>query len=110
MRKALILLALLPLPSFATEQMARFTERCWVMSRPTTCVVMDTRTHDGFLDTRAIHSSQYGYTMTQYWQEGKGFVTWDSVTKRKYKYPYKAVGHLRSQVTPHLVITNVSWD
>jgi hypothetical protein len=106
------LLALSPLsPAIASSpEVYRYTERCWVYERPTTCVVVDTRTHDGFLDTRGIYNDQYGYTMKQRFVGAHGFLTWDSVTKQTYKYPYEAVRDYTSRVTPHLVIMNVSWD
>jgi hypothetical protein len=73
-------------------------------------VVIDTRTRDGFLNTRNIFNDEYGYTFKSYFREGKGFVSWDSVTQGEYKFPYRAVRDFTSQVSPHLVIMNVSWD
>jgi hypothetical protein len=109
MRKLLGLIVLLPLPAFATQPVEKYTERCAVNGRPSVCVVVDTRTSNGFLDTRSIYNNEYGYTMKQRFVGAKGFVTWDSVTNSTYKYPYRVVNGA-SQVTPHLTIVNVSWD
>jgi hypothetical protein len=97
-------------PMAAQANPYRYTEECWVMGKPSTCVVIDTRTKDGFLNTRNIFNNEYSYTMKQYWREGAGFVTWDSQSNRAYKYPYEAVADYTSRVSPHLIIKNVSWD
>lgn len=99
------------LPSVANATpIYRYVEPCWVFEQPTMCVVIDTRTSDGFLNTRNIFNDKYSYTFRSYWREGKGFVSWDSVSREEYKFPYQAVRELVSQVSPHLAIMNVSWD
>jgi hypothetical protein len=81
-----------------------------VLNRRTLCVVVETRNARGFLNTRNIFNDQYSYTVKQRWQEGVGFVTWDSWSNKAYKYNYQAVAEYTSRVSPHLVIMNVSWD
>lgn len=88
----------------------RYIEPCWVHGNPTECVVVDTRTPEGFLHTRNIFNDAHSYTFKSRWNDNVGFVSWDSVSGREYKFPYRAVRDYTSQVSPHLVIMNVSWD
>lgn len=99
-----------PTAAFSQVHVEKYTEYCEVFGRSSTCVVVDTRTHDGFLNTRGIYNNQYGYTMKQRFVGAKGFMTWDSYTKKVYKFPYQSLGNQTSRVTPHLTITGVSWD
>lgn len=110
MKALLALLLSAPIPALATVPSERYTEQCWVFKKASTCMVVDTRTHNGFLDTRTIYNSEYSYTFKQVWVQGKGFMSWDSVTKKQYKYSYKMPHDTLSQVSPHLKIKNVSWD
>lgn len=110
MRSLIALLLLAPAPALATVPVEKYQEACWVNERPSVCTVVDTRTPDGFINTRNIYNNEYSYTFKQRWVEGQGFVTWDSVTKREYKYQYQPVRDYTSRVSPHLVIMNVSWD
>jgi hypothetical protein len=110
MRKLLGLLVLLPSAGFASPNVEKYTERCWVKANLSTCVIVDTRTPDGFLNTRGIYNNEYGYTMKQRFVGAKGFVTWDSVTKSTYSFPYKVLANRSMMVTPHLVIDNIPLD
>jgi len=107
---ATALLAFTTLPALASPKVHRYVETCWVLNKPTTCVVVETRTRNGSLNTRNIFNDQYSYTMKQSWRDGEGFMTWDSWSNRTYKYYYQGVAEYTSKVTPHLIIMNVSWD
>lgn len=87
----------------------KYTTYCEVFGKPSTCTVVDTRTHNGFLDTRAIYNNTYGYTMKQRFVGARGFMTWDSYNGKMYKFPYEVVNGM-SRVTPDLVIQGVTWD
>ena len=98
-----------PKVALAQVPVEKYTTYCEVFGKPSTCTVVDTRTSDGFLNTRAIYNNPYGYTMKQRFVGARGFMTWDSYNGKLYSYPYEPKGRL-SQVTPDLAVEGVSWD
>ena len=95
--------------AMASVNEEKYTAYCEVFGKPTTCVVVDTRTIHGFLDTRAIYSAKYRYTVKGRFVGAHGYLTWDSLNNKVYKYPYR-LNHGLTQVSPDLVIEGVSWD
>jgi hypothetical protein len=87
----------------------KYSAYCEVFGNPTTCVVTDTRTVHGFLDTREVRNAKYNYTVRGRFDGARGYLTWDSVSGKVYKYPYR-VNHGLTQVSPDLLIEGVSWD
>lgn len=108
---ALSLVLNIPISVSATPQIEKYTEECWVGREftITTCDVWDTRTRDGFLDTRMIKPRTSNWVFKQKWVEGRGFISCDNVSGKCYKYPYLPTKY-GSQVSPWLIIKNVSWD
>jgi hypothetical protein len=95
--------------AMASVNEEKYTAYCEVFGKPTTCVVVDTRTNSGFLDTRAIYNAKYRYTVKGRFVSTRGYLTWDSLNNKVYKYPYR-VNHGLTQVSPDLLIEGVSWD
>jgi hypothetical protein len=118
MKKFLLpLLLLLPLPAgaFTTHQ---YKTDCYVETqtefRYDTCTVIDTREDNGALRTRNIFSNRFSLTVKSWFEEKRGFVTWDSHNKFDYQWSYKIgeVGGVRgySYVMPGFLVRDVSWD
>lgn len=95
--------------AIASVNEEKYTAYCEVFGNPTICLVVDTRTIRGFLDTRVVHSAKYGYVVKGQFVGAQGYLTWDSLNKKVYKYPYR-LNHGLTQVSPDLVIEGVSWD
>jgi hypothetical protein len=79
-----------------------------------TCKVVETREAGGALRTRNIFSNRFGLTIKSWFDNEKGFMTWDSHNKFAYKWEYKVAGTGEqgnwSMVMPGFLLQNVSWD
>jgi hypothetical protein len=75
------------------------------------CVVIETRTASGGLNTRNIFSDRLGLTVKGSFRDGLGYMTWDSHNKFEYKWEYKP-GKITgsSYVMPGVSVENLSWD
>ena len=101
----------IPMASFASVPVEKYVEECRIGAKlmMVKCEVYDTRTSRGFLNTRTIRPTGTPYVFKQEWVEGQGFISCDNVSGKCYKYPYLATKY-GSQVSPWLIIKNVSWD
>lgn len=106
-----VILLSIPQASLASSLIERDVQECRIGSNlvVSTCDVYDTRTRDGFLDTRVIKPRTSNWVFKQKWVEGKGFVSCDNVSNKCYKYTYRVTNY-GSQVAPWLIIKSVTWD
>lgn len=117
MKKLLPLLLLLPLPAFAFTT-HRYQTDCYLETsvefKYDTCTVIDTREDNGALRTRNVFSNRFSLTVKSWFEEKRGFVTWDSHNKFDYQWQYK-IGNINgvngySYVMPGFLVKDVSWD
>jgi hypothetical protein len=78
------------------------------------CTVVETREDSGALRTRNIFSNRFGLTVKSWFENPRGFVTWDSHNKFDYNWQYK-VGNINgangySYVMPGFLVKDLSWD
>lgn len=119
MKKLLALAAVVftstPAFAFTTHQ---YKTDCYLETqteyRYDVCTVVETRENDGALRTRNIFSNRFGLTIKSWFEDKRGFVTWDSHNKFDYSWQYKigAVNDIRgySYVMPGFLVKDVSWD
>ena len=74
------------------------------------CVVIETRENTGALRTRNIFSNRHALTIKSWFDNKKGFMTWDSHNKFEYQWDYKPAGTGWTYVMPGFLVENVSWD
>lgn len=119
MKKLLILLALMPIPSLAADYKPfTYSTPCALESnhefQMDDCTVVETREKGGALRTRNIYSNRFSLTIKSRFDKEKGFLTWDSHNKFEYKFEYKVGGvaglGAYTYVMPGFLIQNVSWD
>ena len=117
MKKLFFLLLLLPLPALAGPPF-KYQTNCFLESKEEyqadVCTVVETRESNGALKTRNIYSNRFGLTIKSWFDEKKGFMTWDSYNKFEYKWEYKIGGQkdlgAQTYVMPGFLIENVSWE
>ncbi len=102
-------------PALANQPI-RYTATCYLEAENGStytdeCVVIETRTASGGLNTRNIFSNRFGLTVKGSFREGLGYMTWDSHNKYEYKWEYKP-GRITgsSYVMPGVSVENLSWD
>jgi hypothetical protein len=117
MKKLLLLLLLVPTAAFANPPF-KYKTNCYLENgneyQADVCTVVETREKGGALKTRNIYSNRFGLTIKSWFDDKKGFMTWDSHNKFEYKWEYK-VGSIGNQiphsyVMPGVLVENVSWD
>lgn len=108
-------MSLLVSPALA-DQPIRYTATCYLeagngATYSDECVVIETRTASGGLNTRNIFSNRLGLTVRGRFREGLGYMTWDSHNKFEYKWDYKP-GKITgsSYIMPGVSVENLSWD
>lgn len=107
--------AISPLSALASPA-TRYTAPCYLepgsgITYQDECVVIETRTGKGFLNTRNIFSNRFGLTVKGRFREGVGYVTWDSHNDYEYKWEYE-VGRIpgTSYVMPRFSVEGLPWD
>ena len=115
-KSALALLAVLSFQTTANANNANtYYTQCYLKNgqeyQLDQCKVIETRTADGFLNSRNIFSNKFGLTVKLRWN-GKRFMTWDSHNKFEYEWDYKLNPEIEqgSYVMPGFTLVNVSWD
>jgi hypothetical protein len=112
---AAVVFASAPAFAFTTH---RYETPCYIETdthfHGDTCVVIDTREDNGALRTRNIFSNRFSLTIKSWFEQQRGFVTWDSHNKRDYSWSYKTgavneeTGY--SYVMPGVLVKDVPWD
>jgi hypothetical protein len=120
MKKLLILAAIIlsASPALASYRTYKYKTDCYLDAQTEyqhdNCTVVETREKNGALRTRNIFSNRFGLTIKSWFDESKGFMTWDSYNKFEYKWEYKA-GDINGQrgysyVMPGFLVHDISWD
>ena len=136
MKNTLIALTLIfsSLPANAQQKTYTYTEMCWYLGKQNhpyvdkaNCKITDVRNSQGFLQGRMIEAkvinSNISYTVKS-WFGSKGFMTWDSDSRRSYRNQYSIAnptagvikdaklpaGSGVTQVTKDLWVRQISWD
>jgi hypothetical protein len=134
MKKIILALSLTLSPLSVFAETFTYTEMCWYLGKQNhpwiekaNCKITDVRNSQGFLDKRIIQAkvldSNITYTVKS-WFDSRGFMTWDSDTKKTYKVQYKVAsptigvinqanlppGHGITAVNNDLWVRQISWD
>jgi hypothetical protein len=78
------------------------------------CTVIDTRDPGGALQTRGIFSNRFSLSIKSRFDPVRGFLTWDSVSGREYRWNYQTEygksGAVLSRVIPGFLVEGIPWD